>query len=109
MPSYYAHMATKPLHSNRKEGCYVGCTRTLLPKSPAQIAAANALKMASNALSIATPNCQLIMTAVTSVLAERTQIGHIPSLMESSTRISHRFFFFWEAACIVISVLYSST
>jgi len=35
-------------------------------KSPAQIAAANDLKITSNALCIATQKCQLVMTVVTS-------------------------------------------
>jgi len=79
----------------------------LLAKSPAQIvAAANAFKMTSNALiychtKVPTDHdCSNL-----SVLAERTQIGTVRGHLElplvqlgttSITRISHRFFSFFE-------------
>ena len=44
-------------------------------KSPAQIAAANDLKITSNALSIAAAKCQLIMTGNLSFLAEGTKLS----------------------------------
>jgi len=72
-----------------------------LQKSPAQIVAANTLKMTSNAIYCHT---KVSTDHDLSVLAERTGYPELAA----STGISHSFFDFFEAACIVISVSYSS-